>query len=291
MLAYVPESKADCRDRTNDTDYTSVVTFPLRQGKDTSYEWVTSNNFSGSFDGAPRPGRTLEKYDGKFTFVTSSCIIPQFPYNPMDHPLSIHGFKHLGSVLPKLGAQFMLFLGDFIYIDVPKRFGSSKEDYRREYRQVYASPDWPSVGQNLSWIHVLDDHEISNDYDDGRETGVYKAAAEPYSHYHIAANPPKAIQAGTRNLRRTDATWFEFTQGPATFFMMDTRTYRDKANDLPSNSTEKTMLGKEQLEDLLAFLERPVKNGIKWKIVASSIPFTQNWKINSGYQPCQFLRT
>lgn len=44
----------------------------------------------------------------------------------------------------------MLFLGDFIYIDVPKRFGVTVEDYRREYRQVYSSPDWPAVGQNLS---------------------------------------------------------------------------------------------------------------------------------------------
>ncbi|KAI9729662.1 MAG: hypothetical protein M1818_008415 [Claussenomyces sp. TS43310] len=266
---------------SNDTDYTAVVTIPLRQGQDTAYEWVTSNNFSGSFDGAPRPGHTLEKNDGKFTFLTSSCIIPHFPYNPTDHPLSLPGLKHLGKVLPSLGAQFMLFLGDFIYIDVPKRFGTTIEDYRREYRQVYASPDWPLVSQNLSWIHVLDDHEISNDYDDGNSTNVYQAARDPWTHYHVAANPPRARQAGIFNGPRNDATYFQFTQGPASFFMLDTRTYRDKARDLPSNSTEKTMLGKEQLSDLIAFLERPAERGIKWKIVASSIPFTQNWKINS----------
>lgn len=37
--------------------------------------------------------------------------------------------------------------------------------YRQKYRAVYASPEWPGVGQNLSWIHVLDDHEIQNDWD------------------------------------------------------------------------------------------------------------------------------
>ena len=74
----------------------------------------------------------------------------------------------------------MLFLGDFIYVDVPKRFGSTIEDYRREYRQVYSSPDWPAVGQNLSWIHVLDDHEIANDWD-ANVTGVYNNAADPVS--------------------------------------------------------------------------------------------------------------
>jgi alkaline phosphatase D len=70
--------------------------------------------------------------DGKFTFLTSSCIKPHFPYNPLDHALSIHGFKYLAKFLPDLRAQFMLFLGDFIYVDVPKRFGYGVEDYRRE---------------------------------------------------------------------------------------------------------------------------------------------------------------
>jgi alkaline phosphatase D len=178
------------------------------------------------------------------------------------------------------GAQFMLFVGDFIYVDVPKRFGVSVEDYRREYRQVYASPDWPSVGQNLSWIHVLDDHEIANDWDKNT-TGVYNAAVDPWHHYQTVVNPPKVRRAGTYHKAQRDATYFEFTQGPASFFMMDTRTYRDACKDLPSNSTDKSMLGKEQLEDLLFFLSRPEPKGVKWKIIASSIPFTKNWRVNS----------
>lgn len=172
----------------------------------------------------------------------------------------------------------MLFLGDFIYVDVPKRFGTTIEDYRREYRQVYSSPDWPAVGQNLSWIHVLDDHEIANDWD-GNVTGVYNTAVEPYHHYQIAVNPPRARKAGNYHAVRREATYFEFTQGPASFFMMDTRTYRT-TNDLPVNSTEKSMLGPEQLKDLLAFLARPEPKGVKWKIIASSVPFTKNWRVN-----------
>lgn len=174
----------------------------------------------------------------------------------------------------------MLFLGDFIYIDVPKRFGTDIETYRRHYRQVYGSPDWQSVSQNLSWIHVLDDHEISNDWD-GNTTGVYNAAVEPYRIYQTNANPPAARKAGTYDTLRKDATYFEFTEGPATFFMMDTRSYRS-SEDLPVNSTEKSMLGTEQLDDLLDFLRRPVPKGVKWKIVASSIPFTKNWRVNGG---------
>jgi alkaline phosphatase D len=32
---------------------------------------------------------------------------------------------------------------------------------------------------------------------------------------------------------------------------------------------------------LIAFLERPEPKGVKWKIIASSIPFTKNWRVNS----------
>ncbi|KFY35453.1 hypothetical protein V494_05909 [Pseudogymnoascus sp. VKM F-4513 (FW-928)] len=269
---------------SNDTDYTSAISIPLpRTAGRTKYQYVTSNNHKGFITSAPKTGYTND-HDGKFTFLTSSCIIPRFPYNPFKHPLSIPGFKHLAKVLPSLDAQFMLFLGDFIYIDVPKRFGYDVESYRRNYRQVYASPDWPSVGQNLSWIHVIDDHEITNDFDlntEHQEASVYQTAIEPWNNYQGAVNPPVARKSSIYNKDRSDTSYFEFTQGPATFFMMDTRRYRDLNGGLPANDTGKSMLGNEQLQDLLAFLARPVPRGVRWKFVVSSVPFTKNWKVNS----------
>jgi len=264
----------------NETDYTAVVSFPLPNHPERTYQWTTSNNHSGFFTVPPKAGQVTKH--GDFTFLTTSCIIPRFPYNPFDHALAIPGFRHMADVIKSIpgGAQFMLFVGDFIYVDVPKRFGSSVEEYRSKYRQIYASPDWPKVGQNLSWIHVLDDHEIANDWD-RNTTGVYSAAIDPWHHYQTAVNPPKARQAGTYNTARREATYFEFTQGPVTFFMLDTRTYRDSSTDLPVNSTDKSMLGKEQLADLLAFLEKPEPKGVKWKIVVSSIPFTKNWRMKN----------
>ncbi|KAI1256089.1 hypothetical protein MGN70_002250 [Eutypa lata] len=265
---------------TNETDFTTVVTIPLSHSGQRTYEWKTSNNHSGEFTSAPSPGKVPELYDGKFTFLSTSCIVPRFPYNPFDHPLSFPGMKHLGKVLPSLGAQFMLFLGDFIYIDVPKQFDQSLESYRQKYRQVYASPEWPAVGQNLSWIHVLDDHEIENDWD-ANSTGVYSTAVDPYHHYLAAANPPQAKRSGVSGrVARKDATYYSFAQGPASFFLLDTRTYRS-SNSEPFDGVNKTMLGETQLEDFLEWLQRPEPRGIKWKIVASSVPFTKNWRVNT----------
>ncbi|TQV93146.1 alkaline phosphatase [Cordyceps javanica] len=263
---------------TSESDFTGIVTIPLKFKNPRWYEYRTSNNHTGRFLSAPRPGHLSDKMGGKFTFLSTSCILPRFPYNPLDHALAIPGLRHLADKLPELSAQFMLFLGDFIYIDVPSRFGKSVDEYRMQYRQVYASPDWAPVAQNLSWIHVLDDHEISNDWD-ASNTGVYQAAVEPWATYQANVNPPKALRAGTNNVRSKDSTWYAFAQGPASFFLMDTRSYRSR-NKVPFEDDEKTMLGAEQLEDFLAWLARPEPRGIRWKIVASSVPFTKNWPVN-----------
>jgi alkaline phosphatase D len=260
------------------TDYTAALTVPLLHSHQRIYEWRTSNNQSGEFVAPPKPGKASTYHDGKFTFLATSCIIPRFPYSPSDHALAIPGLRYLAELLPSLGAQFMLFMGDFIYIDVPYRFGETKEDYRQKYRHVYASPDWKPVSQNLSWVHVLDDHEISNDWS-ANTTGVYEAALDPWNSYHAEANPQPPLKAGT-STRRVGATYYEFTQGPASFFMLDTRTYRSP-NDMASEDAQKSMLGKEQLDDLLYWLNRPEPKGVRWKVVASSVPFTKNWPVNN----------
>ncbi|TPX10915.1 uncharacterized protein E0L32_008121 [Thyridium curvatum] len=279
------QSVGGVRWTAEETDYTAVLSIPIRHGSQRTYEWVSSNNHSGEFTAAPKPGHTPDIHGGQFTFLSTSCIVSRLPYNPLDHPLAIPGLRHLANVLPSLGAQFMLFLGDFIYVDVPRWWGKGVEDYRQKYRQVYASPDWQAVGQNLSWIHVLDDHEIRNDWD-ANSTGVYHNATEPYNHYQAAANPPPARWAGRRSAAALGAadpattTYFEFTQGPASFFLLDTRSYRS-SNAMAADDPAKTMLGARQLGDLLAFLARPEPRGVKWKIVASSVPFTKNWRVNT----------
>ena len=255
---------------SNETDFTYTLDIPhLRPS--TRYQYTVSNNHGGYFTTAPPNGKTLPGTE-KLTFLTSSCIKPRFPYNPLAHPLSIPGLKHLARWLPSLEASFMLFLGDFIYVDVPRRLGFDPETYRREYRQVYASPDWPSVSANLPWLHVLDDHEIANDWD-ANTTAPYPAAADPWNIYHASINPPPTSPG---------ASYFTFTHGPASFFLMDTRRYRSSSSAHPPNSPHKTMLGRQQLSSLLRFLSDRPPSGVKWKFVITSIPFTRNWRFGSS---------
>jgi alkaline phosphatase D len=178
-----------------------------------------------------------------------------------------------------LRPSFMLFLGDFIYIDVPLRFGLSMSHYRSEYRRIYSSPSWKSGSSenqaiDLPWIHTLDDHEIQNDWAKGNKTAPYPAAADPFIHYHVKGNPPvpKTPFAPSDNV-----TYFAFNHGPASFFMLDTRTYRTE----PSHENS-TILGYAQLQSLLTYISTPEPAGTHWKIISSSVPFTKNWHIGTA---------
>ncbi|KIV92158.1 hypothetical protein PV10_06619 [Exophiala mesophila] len=260
-----------------DTDYTYPITFRSLQPS-TKYIYSLSNDLSGVFTTAPAPKSEAAR---SLTFVTSSCIKANFPYQAKAHALAIHGFEHLSSVIQALPspAAFMMFLGDFIYIDVPQRLSSSVRHYRSEYRRVYASPSWKLPGlDTLPWIHTLDDHEIANDWSGGNETDPFPAAADPFIQYHVSVNPP--VPKGASSGPDTNTTYFQFTNGPASFFMLDTRRYRTDPESSKS-TTSSTMLGDVQLASLLKYLADPEPRHVHWKIIASSVPFTKNWRFGT----------
>ena len=280
-----------------ETDYTHPVTFDGLQ-PETTYVYSLSNDLSGIFTTTPSPHSPAAN---SLTFLTSSCIKANFPYRPFSHSLSIHGFESLSKVLRSMPspASFMLFLGDFIYVDVPYRLSSSYKHYRSEYRRVYASPSWSLPGiASLPWYHTLDDHEIANDWSGGNDTAPFPAASDPFIHYHVSVNPP--VPPNAPNGPETNTTYFQYTQGPASFFMLDTRRYRTEPEPQSSNAgaagkplygpsgssrpsqSRHSMLGQAQLQSLLAFLAAPEPPHVHWKIIASSVPFTKNWRLGTA---------
>ncbi|RMZ82625.1 hypothetical protein DV738_g1486, partial [Chaetothyriales sp. CBS 135597] len=265
-----------------DTDYTYPITFTgLRP--DTSYTYSLSNDLSGKFTTAP--GHFSPKANS-LTFVTSSCIKANFPYQPFSHSLAFHGFDYLSRALRSLPnpAAFMLFLGDFIYVDVPLRLSSSYLHYRAEYRRAYASPSWNLPGlSSLPWLHTLDDHEIANDWSGGNDTAPFPAASDPFIHYHVSVNPP--IPPSSSNSDEPNTTYFQVSRGPASFFLLDTRRYRTNPEPEPSSlltTSNHSMLGDTQLSSLLTYLGTPEPTGVYFKIISSSVPFTKNWRFGTS---------
>ena len=122
-----------------------------------------------------------------FRFIVSSCMKPNFPYapfkadrikgmdlladylwpgdstgaivpstTPMTSPQ--HRDEHAANppdrTTPSLPAEFMLFLGDFVYADVPYYFGDNLDAYRRLYRRSYQSPSFRRIYERLRGSQV-----------------------------------------------------------------------------------------------------------------------------------------
>ena len=118
-----------------------------------------------------------------FRFIVSSCVKPNFPYAPFkgdrikgmdllaDHlwppdstgttvpstvttiPLQHQDERFVNpphdGTTPSIPTEFMLFLGDFVYADVPYYFGDNLNAYRRLYRRNYQSPSFRRVYERL----------------------------------------------------------------------------------------------------------------------------------------------
>ncbi|KAK0384582.1 hypothetical protein NLU13_8668 [Sarocladium strictum] len=239
-------------------DYTATFIF-TDLVPDTEYIYVTNASHTGSF-------RTAPENPKRWSLASTSCIKPFYPYNPLDHGLRIKGFEHLADHYATEPFDMMLFLGDFIYIDLPVAHGWSRESYRRAYRQVYASPSWSSTLRSIPWVHVYDDHEIINDYHPAQDDNdaLYQPAMAPFRAYQGAANPPSTFGA--------HKTHFTFHRGDVSFFVLDTR--RHRSDQQLRDDGRKTMLGLEQRADL----DRWLAEEKRWKVVVSSVPFTRNWQ-------------
>jgi len=163
--------------------------------------------------------------------------------------------------------EFLLFLGDFIYADVPVYIGDEKEAYRRLYRRNYQSDGFRKIYEHIPVFHTYDDHEIINNYmgEHNDSKPPYPNAADAFKLYNADANYDPLHEG---------QYYYEFSRGDAAFFVMDTRRYRSKVEG--SDFSSRTMLGEEQLSALLNWLSK-VNNTATFKFVASSVPFTTLW--------------
>ena len=117
----------------------------------------------------------------RLRFITSSCMVPNFPYRGPFHRRTIRGYDLLATYLdsptkmpkstelPSYAAEnqssspmkhpnlnpspavtdFLLFLGDLIYADVPRYIRGDEEAYRRLYRRNFQNPSFRNVYEKL----------------------------------------------------------------------------------------------------------------------------------------------
>ncbi|GLB35224.1 putative phoD-like phosphatase [Lyophyllum shimeji] len=258
----------------------------------TTYEYAlsTANRTILEFPGSPFRFRTFPdprlSTGTHFKFVASSCIYSNFPYRGPLHRRTIRGFDLLAdylyppsiesliaaneAVMPAYNlrtspkADFMLFLGDFIYADVPVYIGDNKEAYRRLYRRNYNSDSFRKIYERLPIFHAYDDHEFINNFGAGGidSTPPFTNASSAFKLYNANANFDPV---------RPGEYYYEFQYGDAAFFVLDTRRYRTE-----KGTPNRTMLGEAQLASLHEWLSR-VNTTSTFKFVVTSVPFTSLW--------------
>ncbi|KAJ1850558.1 hypothetical protein LPJ73_003396 [Coemansia sp. RSA 2703] len=203
----------------------------------------------------------------RLRFGTGSCIKPNFPYRPTISP-DIYGFESM--LEHSSDMDMIMFMGDFIYADVPLYFGASTEDYRRLYRQVYMAKSSRHLMRKVPMLHVYDDHEIKNNWHN-QEREPMGSAMTAYNEYNGLANPPPQLPG---------RSYYNFTHGNVAFYAWDTRRYRtrweDSSSSVGNGVKGATMLGAEQKRDFIQWLSE-VNHTAAVKFVVSSVPLTTGW--------------
>ncbi|GAA6012699.1 hypothetical protein JCM11491_002534 [Sporobolomyces phaffii] len=200
-----------------------------------------------------------------YTFASSSCVKAGFPWTGPQNKRSIKGAESFLKIAEKVGVRFMVFLGDFIYADVPWYSGASVERYNKHYRQIFASPEMKKMVEKIPMVTIYDDHEIVNDFSGNESDARFAPANSAYQTYLGNANPDP---------RTPGVNYYDFRVGDSAFFVLDTRAYRspnEKADD-----EEKTMLGDAQREAFLNWATE-VNQTVTWKFIVSSVPMMSLW--------------
>lgn len=129
---------------------TSLVDRLLRPSLETSYHpaFPQSQYFTTFSDpaltGAGTPGEGTH-----YTFASSSCVKPGFPYTGPGNKLYTKGATDFLRVAERVGVRFMLFVGDTIYADVPWYSGAGLKNYFKHWRQFFGSPEVKAMVERI----------------------------------------------------------------------------------------------------------------------------------------------
>lgn len=194
-----------------------------------------------------------------FSFLLGSCNL---------HSLGViknpdKSWARIAEVSKVKEARFMIHCGDQIYADIPLSPPPDPDHYRRKYLDAW--DDCRTARAYLtqtSHYMILDDHEITNNFDQDMEAGgsdhmaLRNAAMKVYWEFQHKHNP------NTEQPSQPRRYYYQFTFGAAEFFVLDTRFRR--------SSQQGEMIDCLQIEELKSWLS---DNSSKLKFVVSSVPF------------------
>lgn len=205
--------------------------------------------YTVAIDGRPAPRpyplafRTTAQHEWRgpapdFSFLLGSCAYFNDP--PYDRPGAPYGSGRDAALWPTMaasGADFMLWLGDSIYLREADY--SSAAGIWSRFRRDRATPAFQPFLAAMPHYATWDDHEFgpNNANGDWPLASVTRAAFEAYWPNQVFGSP-----ADSR------AVYHRFQRGDAVFLLLDNRTHRDDSTIPEVPGRPKTQYGRAQLE-------------------------------------------
>ncbi|CAN5819648.1 hypothetical protein BH23CHL2_BH23CHL2_34390 [soil metagenome] len=254
------------------SDWTGTLEFELSEPAPNARFRVVVDEFVREARFAPSPDQPAG-----LTFGFGSC---NRPFNLCDDKVAYHQAAGIYDAfvedLRRADARFMVLVGDQIYSDEldlisvrgivedESRAPSLDEaiaSYRAVSRGYLGVPGFRTLREQIPTVTIWDDHDIFDNWGSRKEVSnlderLFEAATKVYAEYQHARNP------GPRKDRSPFHYWFK--HGDIGFFVLDIRGHRDW------NSGR--LLGVEQWDELVSFIDGPESDGISTLFVVSSVP-------------------
>ncbi len=270
---------------TDATDFTARVQFDgLKPGTQYSYlVWFDDKPATekppkgaprreGAFKTAPRAsdGRAVRFAWGGDTAGQNVCR-----HADRGFPIFRHVRRH--------PLDFVVTLGDMIYADEPclpmGGYGNPQvpmatdqartlAQFWEHWKYLRADRAFQRLSEDVGFYTVWDDHEVVNDFGPKRDYRSYP----PYTGRRLmpigrAAFEHYNPQITTQHRYYSNVRWGRHLE----LFFLDTRQYRDLAEQHDQTAKPKTMLGSAQRD---WFIDAFTKSNATWKIVITSVPLS-----------------
>lgn len=180
--------------------------------------------------------------------------------------------------------RFFMMVGDQIYADtLPKDLGlvvaNSEAEFSERYLSAFGAPNTRKLLQNVPTYMILDDHEIEDNWVQGR---LHQASKRHLFNLAIQAYRSYQWYHGPRNFG--DYLYYSFVCAGFSFFVLDERTQRIR-DDNDCDLSDNYLLGrpdkgsgyKGQIDYLIDWLiEQQKNNGDRPKFIVSASVFVPN---------------
>ncbi|MBK8667206.1 MAG: alkaline phosphatase D family protein [Burkholderiales bacterium] len=224
----------------------------------------------------------LDEPGSGFSFLAASCRHPGTPFDRQraDSVLNAIADRMSGS---DMAPRFMLMLGDQIYADATAGLMDSPSPVEKVVigsRNAFSTDGFRRLVTKLPTYMVMDDHEITDSWSQDRLRGAGGALADAerlrdvafagFTAYQWLHSPRRRPPPGRPPGARFQPGRFGycFESGAADFFVLDTRSHRDRYPSPPGS--EPVICTNAQLAELRAWLDREPSR-IKFIVTGSVI--------------------